>query len=174
MHATLPCRDTLTFDPKALSIIGRGLLERVVAVYEDFGVPVPQRQFWSAGNVPPECSQIVVALKSLSEGLTGSEETIPSPCDNLVQAKFSVTVTRCIPTPDNRGTPPSPAQIAEASDLASQDAYLLAKAACSFDMYGSDVPGAPLGGMGVEWSVTVNDYEGGMQTVELDLTTVIG
>ena len=116
-----------------------------------------------------------MSLRSLSEGLIDSESSIPSPCENLVQAKFTVTVTRCVPVPDSRGNPPSPDQIMDSADQISEDAYLLAKSACMFDMYGSDgAPGTPLGGMGVDWTLTVNDPEGGVQSVVLEVTTVIG
>jgi hypothetical protein len=171
--ANTPCWGTIAdIDPKTVAKIGKLLLERVIAIYKEAGVPLPARQLWAVGDVPYECNMLLVSLEGLSEGLLNTENSVPNPCDTPVIAEFNITVVRCAPVPDSRGTPPSPEKYAEAAEITSTDAYLLMKAACSLDMFGALIPGF-VGSMGVESSVSIESAQGGVQAITLTLRTVV-
>lgn len=181
---TMPCADI--FDkktdpkkdgPRALVRIGHALRDRVVAIYEQAGIDLPERRVWVIGEGVFDCEQLIVAFTGLSEGLINAENPQRSPCEVFVNATFKITVVRCVPTADARGNSPLVADMDAATDLSVIDAYLLMKSSCRFDMYGADVIGlhpSALGGMGVESSVEIEEPQGGFQAVTLNITTVIG
>ena len=172
--ANTPCWGSISdLDPSALAKIGQMLLDRVIAIYEEAGVELPLRRVWAAGDIPFECNSLVVSLAELREGIVNSETAVPDPCHVPLMAEFNITAARCYPVGDQRGNPPSPEKIAAAAIAAATDAYLLMKASCTLDMFGADIPGAPQGGMGVEASISIGNPQGGMQTVTLNLVTMI-
>jgi hypothetical protein len=171
-----------SIDPVMLANAGHILLERVRAVYAEAGVPLPDRQLWTAGESAYDCEQLVVSLMSLTAGgLPTSRGVIaPNPvCDPFIVANFEITVVRCVPTPNDKGTPPRPEAIATAADITSTDAFILIKAACRFDLWNAQPLFTPFnydpgGGMEVESSLQVETAQGGMQAVSLTIRTVIG
>jgi hypothetical protein len=176
-----PCADVVV-DPLSLVRIGHALMARVQTVYAQAGVALPSRQIWIAGDGVYDCEQLIVSFQSLREGLidtdTRSVASPSRPCETTIMAVFKITVVRCIPVPDSRGNPPSAQEVSDATDVLATDAYLLMKSGCKFDMYGADIepplhPSA-LGGMGVDLNVEVEEAQGGMQAVSLNLTTIIG
>jgi hypothetical protein len=56
-----------SIDPVMLANAGHILLERVRAVYAEAGVPLPDRQLWTAGESAYDCEQLVVSLMSLTQ-----------------------------------------------------------------------------------------------------------
>lgn len=178
-----PCGETISsldagradgWFPDSIAIIGRALLRRVECLYSHYGVDLPDRRVWAAGEVPFDCNQLIVSLESLSEGLVGTESQIPSPCNVPVNATFNVTVVRCFPV-DAKGGPTKTDVLAAAADAAARDAYLLMKLSGCLDMYGADTGDMTrLGGMGTEASVAIANAQGGVQAVTLQLTTVVG
>ena len=178
-----PCRDTkLGPDgkpyrpdlPKDILKIMDAIKERVVQLYADYDVPLPSRQYWMLNDPAYDCEQMVVSLMSLQEGLIGTDNAPQSPCDVFITATFKVTIVRCVPGLTDDGQPPSASEIEAASRALAMDAYLLMKSSCWFDVYGVDIEGAPLGGMGVDASVETQEVNGRMQAVVLNFTSVIG
>ena len=161
--------------PTSISTIGHKLLDRVVCLYDYYGVALPERRIWVAGEVPYDCNQLIVSLDSLAEGLVNTENQPQSPCNVPINATFNVTVVRCYPVPQ-KGGPVSPEVLAEAADKIAIDAYLLMKLSGCLDMHGADTADNPsqLGGMGTEASISISNAEGGVQAVTLELTTVVG
>jgi hypothetical protein len=177
-----PCQNEAYtgLDPRSLVLISQALLQRVNQVYADAGINLPARQIRAVGEDQPlECNMVMVAATGLREGVVEGEPQ-PSPCSSSIVATFKISVARCYPTGDARGNPPSPDQIAAASDEAAVDAYLLMKTACMFDMWGADLEArgllhkSALGGMGVEASVSFEGPDGGVVVTTLTLSTVIG
>jgi len=179
-----PCADNVV-DPQALVRIGHALLARVQSVYADYGIALPSRQIWIAGEGAYDCEQLIVSFTGLREGIInadGRSVTVPSsPCDVPVIATFQIVVVRCVPVPEMRSNvlvPPSPEALSDATDVLAVDAYLLMKSGCKFDMFGADIEPpldvSALGGMGVDLRVEVQEASGGMQAVTLYLDTVIG
>jgi len=185
--AGLPCGSTLEslkdhpeWFPGSISIIGKELLRRVIALYDCFHDPndpdfvLPGRRIWTVGEVPYDCNQLIVSLDSLAEGLVNTENQPPNPCHVPVNATFNITVVRCYPV-DPKGNATAPDVLAKAADLAAKDAYLLLKLSGCLDMYGADTGGAGgFGGMGTEASISISNAQGGVQAVTLELTTVVG
>jgi hypothetical protein len=175
-------------DPTSVAAIGRELVRRVEMLYADHGVSLPTRRIWAAGSVPPECEQLVVSFTGLREGLIEGDNAPNRPCETLVVAEFKVRVSRCVPVGDDVGNPPSPEEIGAAADMLSTDSYLLVKlAGCYFDLFSLGSPGGGRvvygvdgsrqiipGGMGVDISLEVEDPQGGMQSVVLTLSMVVG
>lgn len=178
-------------EPMTAAIIGRALLARLEAMYLQYGVPLPERRYWTTGTLPPDCEQVVVSLVALREGLVndqGDAGSAQQPCQTFVLADYVITISHCFPTPDDRGNLPLPEQIGEAADRAATDAYLLEKlAGCWFDITGYDVNPDILqrtdengdllpipSGFGVDASVEIEDPQGGVQSVSLKLGLVIG
>jgi hypothetical protein len=156
--------------------ITKALMDRVIQVYYDAGVDLPDRKIVTLGEPVYDSEQLVVSFTDMSEGLVQGEDP-QSPCYIPVNATFKITVVRCAPVADNRGNPPTPEQLNAATYTSLIDAYLLMKSSCRFDMWGSDVDGLPpsaLGGMGVNVTVDVIEAQGGMQGVALNVTTVLG
>ncbi len=61
-------------DPDALVIVNQldRLLERVVGVYEQAGVPLPLRRYWMlSGEAPEDCAQVVVTFVQAYLGSPG-------------------------------------------------------------------------------------------------------
>ena len=158
--------------PKSIATIGRALLDRVICLYAHFGVDLPERRLWAAGEVPFDCDQLIVSLEGLGEGLVGTDNQPPNPCHVPVNATFNITVVRCYPV-DPKGNPTKPEVLADAADAAAIDAYLLMKLSGCLDMYGADT-GRAGGGMGTDASISISNAQGGVQAVTLELTTVIG
>jgi hypothetical protein len=174
-----PCGEKTFPDPNALVTIAEGIKARVIELYEqahdyDPSIALPARRYWQTGQPAYDCEQMVVWLESLQEGLIGDVAAPQHPCDVFITATFKVAVVRCIAVGDDNGTPPLPAAIEATAKPLAQDAYLLMKASCRFDMYGADVEGAPLGGMGVDANLEFEEPSGGMAAVVLTVTTVLG
>ena len=160
--------------PGSVATIGRALLDRVVCLYAHMEVELPERRIWAAGEVPYDCNQLIVSLDGLSEGLLNTDSQPPSPCNVPVNATFNITVVRCYPV-DPKGNPTKPEDLAKAADAAAIDAYLLMKLSGCLDMYGEDTGGqGGWGGMGTEASISISNAQGGVQSVTLELQTVVG
>lgn len=182
MELVFPCSDRLeNFNPDALSIIGRELLQRVEQIYEEIGVDLPDKRVWLLGQPIVDCAQLAVSLSSLAEGQPEANAQVSRPCTVPINATFQVSVFRCVPTEGVRGSLPSSEAIGMAADELSRDAYILMYLASCLDMFGADVYPqdqrdfytAALGGRGVEANVEISEALGGFQGAVLTLTTVI-
>jgi hypothetical protein len=176
-----PAKPT-AIDPYLLAESSRILLQRVQGVYAEAGVPLPARQLWTTGESAYDCEQLVVALMSLRSGAhpyAFTRAAAPPKCVVFVVATYHISVVRCVPTPDDRGTPPSPEELAKAADAVAVDAYLLLKASCRFDLWGAADEGNSWnyddgGDMGTESLVEIETAAGGLQAARLQLSTTIG
>ena len=174
----LPCWGEVSkIDSDVISKITKLLEKRVKELLTEAKVPIPERVIVAAGEQALDCNGLYISFTGLREGLPNADAP-PDPCYAPLLATFTITIARCIPVPDNRGTPPSAEKVAAAAAQTMQDAYVLQKGSCGLDMYGAleheEDSRVPLGGMGVETELIVGDPQGGMQTVTLNLTFVLG
>jgi hypothetical protein len=165
---------TITLDPqraaevRSLNDLLDGIVERVVAGYEQAGVDLPERRYWTMQLPAQDCEQMVVAFVQAYVGPVGDEAATPQRCQSPRTAVCDVQVTRCIPGLQARGRAPSSEQIENAARALGIDAWLLLDLSASMDQW--DVAGP---GMGVIATVDVGEPEGGYQTVTLHLTLAI-
>lgn len=182
VELVFPCSDRLdNFNPDALGIIGRELLQRVEEIYSEAGVALPDKRVWLLGQPIVDCAQLAVSLMSLAEGQPEANSQVSRPCDVPITATFQVSVFRCVPTEGIRGSLPAPEALGTSADEISRDAYILMYLASCLDMFGADVYPqderdpytSALGGRGIEASVEISESLGGYQAAVLTLTTVI-
>ena len=182
MNLVFPCSDRLeNFNPDALGIIGRELLQRVEEIYSEVGVTLPNKRLWTLAQPIVDCEQIVVSLLALAEGQPEANVQVSRPCVVPINATFQIAVFRCAPTGGNRGGMPSPEVLGNFADAIARDAYILMYLASCLDMFGADVYPieerdqftSALGGRGIEATVEVTESLGGYQGAVLSLTTVI-
>lgn len=147
------------------------ILERVVEGYEDAGVPLPSRQFWTTGSTAHDCEQLTVTFNQAYIGPVGDEANEPQRCSAPRTAQLDIEVVRCIPGyVGPRGKAPSPDQIQAAARNQVIDAMLLLDLSCALDTWNGDL-GVP--GMGVIATVDAGEPNGAYQGTTLHLTVAI-
>lgn len=143
------------------------LLERVEAVYEAEGVPLPTRRYWMTGpEVPEDCEQVVVSFVQSYLGLPGDQAADAQQCNVGRTAVINVFVTRDYPIGEV-GQAVSPEKIIEASKWSAIDSAVLMwglRDIASFD--GLPAPS-------VIATVNVQPPGGGVQTTVLNISLLI-
>lgn len=143
------------------------LLDRVVAVFEQQGVPLPTRRYWMLGPQPAEdCEQVVVSFVQSYLGLPGDQAADAQSCNQGRTAVINVFISRNHPTGEN-AKPASPERIMEASGWGAVDSAVLMWGLNDFN----SVDGTP--GPGVIATVNVAPPSGGLQTTVLNLSMLI-
>lgn len=145
------------------------ILQRAVAAYEQSGVPVPDRRYWTLGPAVVDCEQMVLSFSQAFVGPPGDEASIPQNCNSPRSAAMDLQVARCVPTVGPRGRAPDAAAIQASSEQLAVDAYLLLDIAANLETW--DSLGTP--GLGVIATVDVAAPTGGYQSVTLHLTSAI-
>lgn len=143
------------------------ILDRLRAVYEQQGVPLPARQYWMMGPEPAEdCPQAVICFVQSYLGLPGDQAADAQQCNVARTAVMNIHITREHPVGDN-GKAVSPEKIIEASKWGAVDSAVL--------MWGlqdlNDMDG--IVGPGVIATVNVSEPQGGLQTTVLNLSMMI-
>lgn len=144
------------------------LLDRIVGVYEQRGVPLPLRRYWMLGaEVPEDCAQVVVTYIQSYLGLPGDAAADPQACNAPRTGVFNVLVTRDYPIGEN-GKAVAPERITAASKWGAVDNAVLLWALDDLNTLedGWKGPGA---------IATVNTLppNGGVQTTVLNVSLVI-
>lgn len=154
---------SLAAEPRELSLVSAldELLERVVSAFSAAGVQLPERRFWSVGEQPVDCEQLVISLSRTYTGTPGDEATTPQQCNNSVTAEVTVAVWRCIPTPTGRRTP-SPREMSSAWKQLTIDGWVMQDAAAqnAFDLWG---------GSGTVSTLEFSNAQGGYQAAVMTL-----
>lgn len=165
---------TVTLDPqraaevRSLNDLLDGIVERVVAGYEQAGVDLPARRYWTLQIPVADCEQMVVSFIQAYIGPVGDEAASPQRCESPRTAVCDVQVIRCVPGLQARGRAPTSEQIENASRALAIDAWLLLDLSASMDQW--DVAGP---GMGVIATVDAQEPAGGFQSITLHLTLAI-
>lgn len=149
------------------------VLERVVAVYQSEGVPLPPRQYWTThpGQSPWDCEQVVVGLQSLNLGVPGDASVSSAQmCNGPVTATISITVLRPSAKPGNSGIPSAEAIQTHAIEPA-VDAWMLIRNLDAIDAYPDEFGGSA--GRGVIASTRMLGAQGGYHGVEMLVSMVV-
>lgn len=122
--------------PARLSTLLDQALDEVVALYALPGyappltTSLPDRQYWTIGNVAlDDCGQLVVTGTAINEGLPVLGNVLGN-ADGVADfspyaLSFSIGLVRCLTTMDDRGNPPSPAQIEADNASIAADGWML-------------------------------------------------
>lgn len=106
------------------------LMAATLAAYTTANVDPPARRFVSFARMeeeadsPTACAveQLSVHVHSISGGLPGFGGDLPlAPRQTVRQIELGVRVSRCVPTVDDRGNPPTAERVGEASGVMADD-----------------------------------------------------
>lgn len=159
---------TMSEDALAITALMDRLLDRLNALYESHGVPLPARQYWMLGaEVPEDCEQAVVTFIQSYLGLPGDQAADAQNCNAPRTAVLNIHITRNHPIGEN-GRAVAPTRIMEASSWGAVDSAVL--------MWGLQTLTADdlgIGNTGVIATVNVSPPNGGVQTTTLNLSMAI-
>lgn len=155
-------------DAKHLANLMQEVLDRVVAAYATYTMPLPTRQYWTMGVPAVDCEQLVVSFVQMYVGAPGDEATEPRRCNDPRSATLNISVSRQVPTVGQNGRPPAADVIESFAEYSAYDAYILLDCAANLDAW--EESGF---GLGVIATVEVQTPEGGYQTAVLTLTVAV-
>ncbi len=143
------------------------VLENLIAVYEQAGVPLPARRYWMMGpEVPEDCEQAVVTYAQSYLGLPGDQASAAQNCIGPRTAVINIVITRNYPIGTVGKEVPAD-QIIAASKWSAVDVTTL--------LWGlndlASVEGMP--GPSVIATVNVNPPSGGVQSTILNLSMAL-
>lgn len=164
-----PVTDYVT-DESALVLVRmmERVLERVVAVYESHGVPLPARKYWMMGGDPPEdCEQLVVNFLQSYLGAPGDQAQDAQMCNQPRTAVINVNVTRNHPVGE-AGKAVATDRIMQASGWPAVDVAVLLWSLEEISALEDFIRGP-----GIVATVNVMPVSGGVQTTVLNLSMII-
>jgi hypothetical protein len=146
----------------------QGVLDRVVSVYASYGVPLPDRQYWTMGTPSIDCAQVVVSFIQMYLGPPGDEATKPQRCNQPRTVVMNVTVSRAIPVVGQSGRAPSSERIQAGSVISAVDSWILMQSINELDQWEDGAYG-----LGVIATLNAPDPQGGFQSVNLQITMAV-
>lgn len=155
-------------DAKHLANHLENVLEKVVATYASYNMPLPDRQYWTLGQTVVDCEQVVVCLLQMYLGSPGDEAVQPRRCNDPRSATITISVSRQIPVVGPSGKAPAPQRIEEGMTPAAYDAWILMESMRQFDTW--EESGF---GLGVIATLETPPPEGGFQTTVLTMTSAV-
>ena len=161
----------LDLDESALDLVElmNGVLTRVVAIYESYGVPVPKRRYWTMVTPAIDCEQLVVSFTQMYLGPPGDEASTPQRCNQPRSAVLEIMVTRPTPVVGQSGQVPSADKILKASEITAVDAWILMQSINLLDQWDDD----GIYGPGVIATVSSGEISGGFQSVTMQITMAV-
>lgn len=146
------------------------VLDAVVGLFEQQGVPLPTRRYWMMGPAPAEdCAQVVVCWVQGYLGVPGDQASDGNRCSEPRSGVLNIYITRDYPIGQG-GQPPSPEAITEASKWSAVDTAVLLWGLEELNQFGDGFGTAP----GVIATVNVSEPNGGVQSTVLNLTRIVG
>jgi hypothetical protein len=144
------------------------IMEILNLQYENAGVPLPTRQYYTAGVPVVDGEQAVLSFTQAFVGPPGDQAATPQTCGGVNSMTLTLGVWRCMPVSGNKaGTiPPSAEQLQEAAQLPFIDAYLLLDIAKDFEVWADGL--GP--GLGVIATVDAAEPQGGYAGMSLTIT----
>ena len=162
--------DNYEIDEDAFSVLNvmQGVHDRVVAVYESYGVPLPARRYWTMGQPALDCEQVVVSFIQMYLGAPGDEAAEPQRCNVPRSVVLQVSVSRAIPVVGQTGRVPTAEKIEAGSQISAIDAWVLMASVNLLDQWEEN-------GFGPGVIATLNSLEpqGGYQTLNLQVTMAV-
>jgi hypothetical protein len=153
----------------ALAVFMQEVLDRVCEAYRYYGMPVPDRHYWTLATPAVDCEQLVVSMIQMYIGTPGDEANEPRRCNDPRSATLNISVSRAVPVVGDSGNAPRGEDIQAASVVGAYDAWILMESVREFDVWGD--PGSL--GLGVIATVDAGPPEGGFQTVTMTLTLAV-
>jgi hypothetical protein len=155
-------------DAFSLSNMMQGVLDRVISLYESYGMPLPTRRYWTMGIPAVDCEQLVVSFVQMYLGAPGDEAATPQRCHVPRSAVVTVSVVRQIPVIGTSGRTPAGEKIQDYSVWSALDAWILMASVNLLDQWEE-------GGYGPGVIATLNSVEpqGGYQTINLQITMAV-
>ena len=160
--------EDISEDAYAIKHLLDNVLDSVVSTFQSYGVPLPDRQYWTVGQAAVDCEQLAVTLSQIYLGPPGDQASIPQRCEIARSAVLGVTIAREIPTVGLNGRPPTAEKISRAAEISAIDSWVLISSINSFDQW---EPGGL--GVGVIATVDIPPPEGGFQLVNMQLTMAV-
>lgn len=136
------------------------VLDGIVSVYGQAGLPLPDRRYVAAGSTVHDCEQLTVSLAQMYMGAPGDQAQTAVQCDAMRSAMVTIELVRCIPVTGR--TAPTVEQIEAAADAQMIDAWMLLEAATAV--------ASSHGFGGLLADVTPGEAQGGFQAIILNLT----
>lgn len=163
--------DNYDIDPGALDLknLMDGVLERIVTIYESYGVPLPARRYWTMTVPAVDCEQLVVYFVQSYLGAPGDQAADPQRCNQPRSAVLSISVARPVPIVGQSGGNPAADKIQKASEITAVDAWVLMQSVNLLDQWEAE----GLYGPGVIATVSAGESSGGFQTVTLQITMAV-
>ena len=161
----------LDLDPTALNLkdLLEGVLDRVVSIYESYGMPLPTRRYYTFGQPAVDCEQVVVSFAQMYLGPPGDEASLPQRCNMPRTVVMNIFVSRAIPVVGANGKAPDGDKIEKAAEVSAVDAWILMNSLYLLDQWEEDGPF----GLGVIATVDVDEPQGGFQTVNMQITMAV-
>lgn len=146
----------------------QGILDRVISIYESYGMPLPTRRYWTMGTPAVDCEQLVVNFVQMYLGAPGDEASSPQRCNVPRSAVVVISVTRQIPVVGQSGKAPAGDKIQDYSEWSAVDAWILMQSVNLLDQWEE-------GGYGPGVIATLNSAEpqGGYQSINLQITLAV-
>jgi hypothetical protein len=166
----LPSLHGVDDDAKNLAVFLQEVLDRVIATYESYGMPLPGRRYWTMSAPVVDCEQLVVSLIQMYIGAPGDEATEPRRCNDPRSATMTVEVARAVPIGQQNGQPPRADEIQEAAEVQAYDSWILLRSVNDLDAWSQ---GMGTFGLGVIATVDTTTPQGGFQTVRMTITMAV-
>lgn len=162
--------DNYEIDEDAFSILNllQGVLDRVVAIYESYGVPIPTRRYWTMGTPAADCEQLVVNFIQMYLGAPGDEASEPQRCNVPRSAVLAIQIFRAVPSVGVSGQAPSAEKIQDGSKISAIDAWTLMSSVNLLDQWEEGGFGP-----GVIATLTSQEAQGGFQSTTLQITMAV-
>ena len=156
-------------EAKNLADFLQEVLNRVIAVYGSYNMPLPTRRYFTMASPVVDCEQICVSFIQMYVGTPGDEATEPRRCHDPRTATIAIQVARAVPITQQNGAPPRADDIQASSYVSALDAWVLMESINNFDVWADDGPF----GLGVIATVDADPPEGGFQTTRMTLTMAV-
>lgn len=153
-------------DALAIQRLLKRTLDRIVALYDSQGIPLPTRRFWTMGPASVDCEQVVVSFIQGYLGGPGDQASTPQRCGSAPRsAVIEVHISRDVPIGQN-GKAVAVDKIMAAADWSAIDAWVLLNNLDEFDRNEFGQPG-----LGIIATVMPQTApQGGVRTTRLQVT----
>lgn len=159
----------VTDEAKNLANMMQEVLDRVIAVFDSYNMPLPARRYWNIATPAVDCEQLVVSLIQMYIGAPGDEATEPRRCTDPRSATLNISISRIVPVINPGGGAPLADDIQDAAVVSAYDAWILIDSVQQLDAWAQSSGY----GLGVIATVDATPPEGGYQTTRMIITMAV-